>query len=80
MNFLPASVRFDAGMRVDVILQRRQRLETPLADAALVRPFLGVRFHVARQQISFWTSVIAVVAHVRLRHHLRFARQYFHYF
>lgn len=70
-------MRFGASMSVDMILKRSQGLEAALADAAFVRSLLGVRLHVTRQQVPFRTGVVAVVAHVRLRHHLRFSVKYF---
>ena len=46
-----APVRFSARVGVDVVLQRRQRLEAPVAHAALVRTLLRVALHVPRQQV-----------------------------
>lgn len=60
-------MRSNAGVRVDVILKRRDRLEATLANATLVRALFAVRLHVTRQQIAFTARVIAVVAHVTVR-------------
>ena len=66
---LLALVRAHACVRVDVVLQRRDRLEATVADVALVRPFLRVRLHVARQQVALRARVVAVVAHQLRLHH-----------
>lgn len=43
-----ARVRFGSGMRIDVVLQRRQCLEPPFTHATLVWPLLRVRLHMPR--------------------------------
>ena len=55
-------------MSVDVVLERRESLEAPLADGALVRPLLRVGLQVTREQVPLRRRVVAVVAHVRLSH------------
>ena len=41
-----------AGVRVDMVLQRSQRLEAALAHRTLVRPLLRVGLHVPGQQVT----------------------------
>ena len=74
-----AAMRLGAGVRVDVVLQGGQRLEAPLAHGALVRALLAVRLHVAREEVPLGRRVVAVVAHVSLRHLLRPPRHHLHH-
>ena len=55
-------------MSVDVVLKGSQRFESSLADRTLVRPLLGVRLHVPRQEVALRRRVVAVVTHVGLSH------------
>ena len=57
-----AGVRLNAGVGIYMVVQRGHRLEAALADAALVRALLTVRFHVSGQQVTLVACVAAVVA------------------
>lgn len=71
-----ASMGFCTGMSIHMVLKRGQSLEASFAYAALVGTFFRVWLHVTRQQISLWTGVVTIIAHMRLSYNLRFPVEY----
>lgn len=67
-----ATMWLSPRVSVDVVLQRCQRLKPTITNAAFVGPFFRMAFHMPRQQISFWTGVVAVITHMCLRNGLSY--------
>ena len=51
-------MRFGACVGVDMVLEGGERLETALADGALVRPFVAVALQVAAKRRSLSKNML----------------------